>query len=109
MGSKQVGKERVSRKEIGEEKQLDEFMAKYEPEIAATAGKALAKMRKMVPHAIEMVYDNYNTLAIGFVPNERPSDAVFSIALYPAYVRLFFLQGKGLPDSGKRLEGTASR
>jgi len=38
-----------------------------------------------------MVYDNYNALVIAFSPNERPSDAIFSIALYPHWVNLFFL------------------
>jgi hypothetical protein len=44
---------------------------------------------------------------IGFVPNERPSDAIFSIVLYPSYVVLFFLQGANLPDPHRRLQGSA--
>jgi hypothetical protein len=42
------------------EQQLDSFLAKYDPEIAAFARRALAKMRKLVPGAVEIVYDNYN-------------------------------------------------
>jgi hypothetical protein len=87
--------------------QLDSFLDKYDPEVAAFARRALAKMRKLVPGAIEMVYDNYNALAIGFAPSERASEAIFSIALYPGHVRLFFLQGAGMPDPTKRLEGSA--
>ncbi|MGB9473423.1 MAG: hypothetical protein WBQ59_29040, partial [Candidatus Acidiferrum sp.] len=34
------------------------------------------------------------------VPGERPSEVVFSIAVYPSYANLFFAQGKGLPDPG---------
>jgi hypothetical protein len=85
--------------------QLEKFMAKYDPEIAAQAKKALAKMRKLARGANEMVYDNYNALVIGFVPGDRPSDVVFSIALYPTYLNLFFAQGKDLPDPAKRLQG----
>jgi len=88
--------------------QLDSFLAKYTPEIAAFARRALAKMRRIVPGAVELVYDNYNALAIGFGPSERASEAIFSIALYPSCVRLFFLQGKGLPDPAKRLEGSGN-
>jgi hypothetical protein len=40
---------------------------------------ALAKMRARLPGAVELVYDNYNALAIGFGPTERTSEAVFSI------------------------------
>lgn len=91
------------------QQQLEKMMARYEPAVATVARKALGKMRKLVPGAVEMVYDNYNALAIGFVPGDRPSEAVFSIALYPNYVNLFFLQGKGLPDPTGRLEGNANR
>jgi hypothetical protein len=88
------------------EKQLDGFIAKYSPEIGALARAALAKMRARLPGAIELVYDNYNALAIGFSPTERASDAIFSIALWPRWVSLFFLQGAGLPDPNQLLKGS---
>jgi hypothetical protein len=87
------------------ERQLDSFLAKYDPEVAAFARRALAKMRKLLPGAIEMVYDNYNWLVIGFSPTERPSEAIFSLVLPAGRVTLCFLQGAGLPDPGKRLQG----
>ena len=55
------------------EKQLEAFLAKYSPEIRALASKALTKMRARLPGAFELVYDNYNALAIGFSPTERTS------------------------------------
>jgi hypothetical protein len=90
------------------ERQLDSFLAKYDPEVAAFARRALAKMRKIVPGAVEMVYDNYNWLVIGFSPTERPSEAIFSLVLPPGHVTLCFLQGAGLPDPGKRLRGSGN-
>ena len=87
------------------ETQLDGFLAKYTPEIAALAKDIRAKMRKRLPGAFELVYDNYNALAIGFGPSERASDAIFSIALFPRWVSLFFLQGAGLLDPHKLLKG----
>jgi hypothetical protein len=86
-------------------KQLDTFLAKYDPTIARQAKAILAKLRKLVPGAIELVYDNYNALAIGFGPSDKSSLAVISIALYPRHINFFFLQGKGLPDPAKRLQG----
>ena len=44
------------------ESQLTEFIARYSPEIGAEAHAVLAKMRKLVPGAIQLVYDNYNAL-----------------------------------------------
>jgi hypothetical protein len=52
-----------------------------------------------------MVYDNYNALAVGCCPGMRPSEAILSIALMPRWITLCFLQGRGLPDPGKRLRG----
>jgi hypothetical protein len=87
------------------EKQLDGFIAKYSPDIAALARAAFARLRDLLPHAVVLVYDNYNALAIGFGPNERASDAILSIALYPRWVNLFFLQGASLPDPDRLLTG----
>ena len=88
--------------------QLESFLAKFSPNIAAEARTVLKRMRALYPNALELVYDNYNALAIGFGPTERASDAIFSIALYPKWVSLFFLQGKGLPDPEKLLKGSGN-
>ena len=72
------------------EKELERFIGKYSPEVGAVARAALAKMRTRLPGAVELVYDNYNALAIAFGPSERVSDVIFSIALYPRWVSLFF-------------------
>jgi hypothetical protein len=87
------------------ETQLDQFLAKYTAEIAAQARAVLRKMRAQLPGAVELVYDNYNALVVGFGPTERVSDAIFSIALYPRWINLFFLHGVGLPDPKRLLKG----
>lgn len=66
-------------------------------------------MRKRLPGAIELVYDNYNALAIGFGPTERVSDVIFSIAAFPRWVSLFFFHGVGLPDPEKLLRGSGNQ
>ncbi|MEI9979728.1 MAG: DUF1801 domain-containing protein [Edaphobacter sp.] len=91
------------------EKQLDRFLDAHTPEVAQLARKALAKLRKRLPHAIELVYDNYNALAIGFSPSERALEGVFSIAVYPKHINFFFLQGANLPDPDGLLQGEGSR
>ena len=59
-------------KDNSSEKRLAEFIAKYTPEVAVVAHAALANMRMRLPGALELVYDNYNALAIGFGPTEEP-------------------------------------
>ncbi len=87
------------------DEQLASFIAKFTPEVGSLARKILSKMRRLCPTALELVYDNYNALAIGFGPTERASDAIFSIAVFPRWVSLFFLQARGLPDPDKILKG----
>ena len=90
--------------------QLNGFIDRFTPAIAALAKGALSKMRKRLPNANQLVYDNYNALAIGFGPTELASDAIFSIALYPGSVNLCFLQGgrSRLKDPNKLLQGSGS-
>jgi hypothetical protein len=90
-------------------KQLDGFLAKYTPEIEKLARAALAKMRKRLPGAVQLVYDNYNALVIAFGPTDSTTDVIFSIVLYPRWVSFFFAHGAGLPDSQKLLKGTGAR
>jgi len=92
------------------EKQLAGFIAKFTPEVAALAGAVLAKMRARFPNAIQMVYDNYNSLVIGFGPTARASECVFSIALSARRASLCFLQaGPQLPDPEKLLRGSGNK
>jgi len=90
------------------ERQLDSFMGKFTPQIAALAQEIRARMLAKYPTALELVYDNYNALAIGYAPSEKTSESIFSIALFPRWVSLFFLQANGLPDPEGILKGSGS-
>jgi hypothetical protein len=85
--------------------QFEAFLRKYDPAMAREAKRSLAKLRRQIPNAVEMVYDNYNALVVGFCPGMRPSEAIVSLAFMPRWVTLCFLQGKDLPDPQKRLRG----
>lgn len=92
-------------KDKSPEERLEGFIDKYTPEVGGVARASLARLRALLPGACELVYDNYNALVVGFSPTERASDAVLSIALYPRWVNLFFLNGASLPDPHKLLTG----
>jgi hypothetical protein len=89
--------------------QLDAFIDKFSADVAASARLSLKHLRKRLPGATEIVYDNYNALAIGFGPSEKASEAIFSIAIFPRWVSLFFLQGVGLSDPKKLLKGGGTK
>jgi hypothetical protein len=90
------------------QQQLDGFIAKYTPAIARLTRAALKRMRARLPSATQLVYDNYNALVIGFGPNAKASQAIFSIAAYANHVSLCFLQGAGLDDPKKLLLGSGN-
>ena len=90
------------------ERQLAGFLAKYTPDIARRTRQILGVMRNRLPGALELVYDNYNALAIGFGSSERASDVRFSIVAYPRWVTLFLFQAARIPDPTKRLRGKGS-
>jgi hypothetical protein len=89
-------------------RELETFIDAYTPEIARKARAILAKMRKRLPGAVELVYDNYNALAIGFAAGEKMSQTVLSIVLYPRWVSMFFFVGSQLKDPDKLLKGSGS-
>ena len=88
--------------------EIDSFLAKYTPEMAAAARDARARMRRRIPGGVEFVYDNYNALVFGFGPTERPSEAVLSLAIFPEWVTLCFLKGAKLSDPNKLLRGSGN-
>jgi hypothetical protein len=84
---------------------VESFINKFDPAIAKLVRAARRVLRKRFPTAIELVYDNYNALAIGFGPSERTSDAFVSLAAFARGVNLYFIYGAALPDPEKRLHG----
>jgi hypothetical protein len=60
--------------------QLDGFVDKFTPALAAQERVALKKMSARLPGATLLVYDNYHARAIGFAPGERTAEAVLSLA-----------------------------
>ena len=90
-------------------KQVAGFIAKFDPAIAKLVRSARSVLRKRFPTAIELVYDNYNALAIGYSTTERTSDVLFSLAVYARGVNLYFMYGRSLPDPEKLLQGSGTQ
>ena len=87
------------------QEQLDGFIDKFTPDIAATIRRAVAMVSARLPGATILVYDNYNALAIGFGASDKVRSIVCSVAGYPRWVSLFLANGPTLPDPDGLLEG----
>ena len=90
-------------------KQVASFIAKFDPAIAKLTRSCRSVVRKRYPSAIELVYDNYNALAIGYSPTEKTSDVVFSLAVYARGLNLYFMYGRSLPDPNGLLQGSGTQ
>ena len=98
-----------SRSSLPPTKQIASFIAKFDPAVARLIRQYRAEMRKLLPTAIELVYDNYNFLVFGFGTSERASDAITSIAAAANGVGLCFIYGASLPDPTRILLGSGKQ
>jgi len=90
-------------------KQLDAFLAKFDPKIAKLIRSCRAALRKRFPTANEIVYDNYNFFVIGYCASERSSDCIVSLAANSKGVGLSFYYGATIPDPHKLLQGSGNQ
>ena len=91
------------------ERELASFIARFEPKYARLIKACRAELRKILPTAVELVYDNYNFFVIGYCSSERPSDCIVSIAAAANGVGLSFYHGASLPDPSGILEGSGKQ
>src|ERR1700738_3378690 len=91
------------------EDQLESFIDKFDAKTAALIRSVRETLRKRLPTANELVYDNYNFFVIGYCSTERPSDCILSIAAGANGVGLSFYYGATLPDPRKVLLGSGSQ
>ena len=64
-------------------------------------------LRKRLPTAYEVVYEYRSWFVISYSPSERGYEGVLAIRGDADGVKLYFQQGKGLPDPEKLLKGSA--
>lgn len=89
--------------------QLRSFIRKFSAGDQRLIRAVRSAMRKRLPTANELVYDNYNFFVIGYSSTERPSDSIFSIAARANGVGLCFIYGASVPDPKGLLLGSGSQ
>src|SRR6202050_4411525 len=99
----------VRQADATDDQQLASFIEKFDSKNAALIRSVRKVLRKRLPTANELVYDNYNFFVIGYCSTERPSDCILSIAAGANGVGLSFYYGATLPDRHKLLLGSGSQ
>ena len=59
----------------------------------------------LVPKANELIWDNYNALAMAYSKQEKLKDAFCHIAVYSQHINFGFNRGSGLTNTNIKLNG----
>jgi hypothetical protein len=89
------------------EAQLRTLIAKFAPAHLRLTGAMRRSLRKRLPTAHELVYEYRDWFVISYSPNERGYEGVLAIRGSADGVKLYFNQGKELPDPAKLLQGSS--
>ncbi|MEO8277583.1 MAG: hypothetical protein ABI639_15325 [Thermoanaerobaculia bacterium] len=83
------------------------LVAKFSPGQEALVAAMRKWVRKRLPTAFEVVYEYKSWFVFSYSPSERGYEGVLAIRGDANGVKLYFQQGKGLPDPEKLLRGAA--
>ena len=90
------------------ETELRRLVTKFTPGDHRLVTAMRRSLRKRLPTAHEVVYEYRDCFVISYSPNERGYEGVFAIRGSADDVKLYFTQGKKLPDPEKLLRGSAN-
>jgi hypothetical protein len=90
------------------EAELTSLVEKHAPEHQKLVATMRRSLQKRLPTAHELVYEyaNQGAVVISYSPNEHGYDGVLAVRASADGVKLYFTQGKGLPDPEKLLKGS---
>jgi hypothetical protein len=103
-GSTQSAAERRSAEAV-----LGGLIAKFAPAHRPLIAAMRRSLRKRLPTAHELVYEYHNlgAVVISYSPSEHGYEGVLAVRASADGVKLYFNQGKELPDPGKLLQGSS--
>jgi len=90
---------------LQQSKKLEEFLLPYSQQIKTLAIELRKFITTIIPEANELIWDNYNAVAIAYSKSELLKDAFCHIAVYPKHVNFGFNRGTELSKSKIELVG----
>ena len=90
------------------EAELRQLITKFAPAHQRLIGVVRRWLRKRLPTAHEVVYEYRDCFVISYSPSEHGYEGVLAIRGSADDVKLYFTQGKKLPDPEKLLRGSAN-
>ncbi|RMA58071.1 DUF1801 domain-containing protein [Ulvibacter antarcticus] len=84
---------------------LKKFLEPYDEEIQNLSLELRNFITDLVPQANELIWDNYNAVAMAYSKSEKLKDAFCHIAVYSKHVNFGFNRGAELTGKDLKLEG----
>ena len=91
------------------EAQLRALITQFAPEHRRLISATRRYLRKRLPTAHELVYEYRDCFVISHSPNEHGYEGALAIRASADGVKLYFNQGKELPDPAKLLQGSGTQ
>ena len=88
---------------------LLKFLKPFDKDVQEIALKLREFVLNTFPDTNELIYDNYNALAIGYSLSDKQKEMFCHIAVYSKYVNIGFDRGVDLDDPKQILKGTGNR
>ena len=85
--------------------QLKEFIKPYDKQIQDLTLALRDFITDLVPESNELIWDNYNAVAIAYSKSEKLKDAFCHIAVYSGHVNFGFNRGAELSPTSIKLNG----
>lgn len=86
--------------------QLKKFLEPYDDSIQSLTIELRNFITNLVPEANELIWDNYNAVAMAYSKSEKLKDAFCHIAVYSKHVNFGFNRGTELKNSNIKLSGS---
>ena len=91
------------------EAELSRLITEFASAHQLLVGTMRRSLRKRLPTAHEVVYEYKDFFVISYSPSGHGYEGVLAIRASTEGVKLYFTQGKGLPDPEKLLRGSAKQ
>lgn len=85
--------------------QLKDFLSPYSDDIQSLTWNIRDVITELVPEANELIWDNYNAVALAYSKSEKLKDAFCHIAVYAKHVNFGFNRGAELTSNTLQLNG----
>ena len=85
---------------------LKTFLLPYDSKIQALSIQLRNFVTELIPEANELIWDNYNAVAMAYSKSEKLKDAFCHIAVYSKHVNFGFNRGTELAASKIKLNGS---